>query len=365
MVRAADVHAVLGAERDPARAAAARRAGAQHERVAGQPAERVALGARQRRGDEAVGRALEQRHLRAGGGAQRVGVAALPVAVDQRALAQVADAGAAAAQEAAERARLGHRVQRVRGVVDALRERRAQVRRAERDDVAHQPDPPLPALAGLAGGAARDQPAHRVPDQRDLLHLDRPGRDDLLEQVGERAAVVGDVAAGVVADVERAAAEIARQPRAVAGPAAEPPGVLGLHQAVHEHDEPRRRRRERGGERLRPRRDDAAAQAQRHRLLQVRALALQRVADQAVDYRERQRAARRRRERAAVAGIAPPQRPVGDMAGGACRAAQRRVDAARDRVMRHPGGGRARAQRAEDAARDRLVHGADTAGAAA
>ena len=72
-----------------------------------------------------------------------------------------------------------------------------------------------------------------------------------LEQVGERAAVVRDVAAAVVADVERRAAEVAREPRAVGRPAAEPPRVLGLHQAVDEHDEARRRRRE-GRARRRP-----------------------------------------------------------------------------------------------------------------
>ena len=42
----------------------------------------------------------------AGRGAQRLGVAVAPVLVDERALAEVADAGAAAAQEGAEHARL-------------------------------------------------------------------------------------------------------------------------------------------------------------------------------------------------------------------------------------------------------------------
>ena len=73
--------------------------GSQHERVADDAADGMARAARDRRGDEAVRRALEQRHLLAGRGAQRLGVAVAPVLVDQRALAQVADAGAAAAQE--------------------------------------------------------------------------------------------------------------------------------------------------------------------------------------------------------------------------------------------------------------------------
>jgi len=32
-----------------------------------------------------------------------------------------------------------------------------------------------------------------VPDERDLVDVDRPGGDDGLEQVGQRAAVLGDV----------------------------------------------------------------------------------------------------------------------------------------------------------------------------
>jgi hypothetical protein len=77
-----------------------------------------------------------------------------------------------------------------------------------------------------------------MPDERDLLDLDGPRGDDLLEQVGERAAVARDVAAAVVADVERRAAELPRQPRSVARRPARLPGVLGLHQPVEEHDEP-------------------------------------------------------------------------------------------------------------------------------
>ena len=73
---------------------------------------------------------------RGGCGAQGVGIAALPVLVDQRAAPHVADAGAAAAQEARERPRFRHRAERRGRVVDRRLERRAQVRRAERDEVA-------------------------------------------------------------------------------------------------------------------------------------------------------------------------------------------------------------------------------------
>ncbi len=249
MVRAADAQPVLLAERDRARPPAAGRARRQHEPVAEHPPDGMARVARDRRGDEAVGRAREQRDLGAGGGAQRVGVVAVPVAVDQRSVAQVADPRAAAAQEARERPRLGQCVQGVRREVGPLRERGAAVRRAEADDVADAAGPVHPRLDRLVAGAARDEAAHRVADERDLGHLGGPRGDDLLEQLGQRAPVLRDVAAAVVADVERGAAEVALEPRAVGLATAEPPRELRLHQPVQEHDEPRSRPGVRGGER--------------------------------------------------------------------------------------------------------------------
>ena len=91
----------------------------------------MARAARDGRGHEAVRRPVEQRHLAARRRAQDVGVATLPVLVDQRALAQVADARAAPAQERAERPRLGQRAERGAGHVGGVLERRAHVRRAQ------------------------------------------------------------------------------------------------------------------------------------------------------------------------------------------------------------------------------------------
>ena len=93
--------------------------------------------------DEAVRGSLQQRHLLARRRAQGIGVATPPVLVDQRAVAQVADAGRAPAQEGAEHPRLGQRVKRLGGHVSPLLERRAQVWRAQRD---HVPDALGPAL---------------------------------------------------------------------------------------------------------------------------------------------------------------------------------------------------------------------------
>src|SRR5215210_1244174 len=103
---AAEVHAVLLLEGDPAGAAAARGARLQHERVADQAAERMAIAAGDGRRDEAVGGALEQRDLRARGRLERVRIAVAPVLVHERTPAEVADAAAATAQEVREGARL-------------------------------------------------------------------------------------------------------------------------------------------------------------------------------------------------------------------------------------------------------------------
>src|SRR5258705_12723691 len=107
MVRAAELEAVLRPEGNSPATAAPRRARRQDEHVADQPADRMARAARDRRGDEVMRYALEQRHLAQRGRAQRLRIAALPVLVDERATAQVADAGAAAAQEGSPRTGVG------------------------------------------------------------------------------------------------------------------------------------------------------------------------------------------------------------------------------------------------------------------
>src|SRR3954470_14212289 len=137
--------------------------------------------------------------------------------------------------------------------MDALRERRTHVRGPERHDMPHALDPFGTLVGGLVAGAAADEPAHRVADQRELVDLDRPGREELTKQFGERMAVLGDMTARVVADKDRRTAEVARQAGAVAVPArttAPPPRDLGAHQAVNEDDDARSRRWKRRRERV-------------------------------------------------------------------------------------------------------------------
>jgi hypothetical protein len=229
--------------------------------------------------------------------------------------------------------------------VHRLLDRRAVVRSAERDDVADAPHPAVAAQARLVTGAARHQPAHRVPDQRDPLDLRRPGA----QQVGERAPVVRHVAAGVVTHVHRRAAELPREAIAVRRAAAESPRELGLEQAVQEHHHVA------AGAGL----DGTAAHAHGHRLLQVAALALERVADQAVDRRERGRAARCGGERSPVAHPAVRERRVGERARQPRARAHRAVRETGDRVVRLP---HARGGGGERAIGDRTVHAGDPAG---
>jgi hypothetical protein len=71
--------------------------------------------------------------------------------------------------------------------------------------------------------------------------------------------------------------------------------------------------------------DRPPAATRRHRLVQVAALALQPVADQPGQRADRQRAARRARQRAAVRHPASPERGVGNQADQAEAAADRGV----------------------------------------
>src|SRR4051812_44738025 len=82
---------------------------------------------------------------------------------------------------------------------------------------------------------ARDEAAHRVADEHDLLDRYWPLVHGLLEQRREAPSVVRDVEARVVAQVERRVAQVVLEPRAVWAAAEQRPRVIGLAQAVDEH----------------------------------------------------------------------------------------------------------------------------------
>ena len=240
--------------------------------------------------------------------------------------------------------------------VHGLLERRAQVRRPERDDMAHPVHPRVAALDGLVTRAASDEAAHRVPDQRDAIHLDRPRRHQRLQQVRQRAPVLRDVEAGVVAELDRRDPDVAPQPRPVRLVAAVAPGVLALHQAVEEDHHVWRRLRERGRHRGGLRGHRVPAMAHGHRHAQRRALALEPVADQPVERRQRQGAAGMARQ---SRRLAPADQLGGRAAEQRARTAQARVDAGGDAVVHDTDRQPLRADGAEDTPGDAEVHAAD------
>ncbi len=97
-------------------------------------------------GDRVAAHAVGQRQRAAAVGAAREAIAALPVLVEQVAVAQVGDAGAAQLAQARERRRVGRGAEQQVDPVAAALERRAVVRRAEEDEVV---EARRPALAGL------------------------------------------------------------------------------------------------------------------------------------------------------------------------------------------------------------------------
>ncbi len=85
-------------------------------------------------------------------------------------------------------------------------ERSPKMRAGEHEHVAHPGHPPL--AGGLVARAARNQAAHRVADQGDLVDLYRPIPVELAEQPREITSVGADAATAVVADVDRRVAKV-------------------------------------------------------------------------------------------------------------------------------------------------------------
>ena len=285
-----------------ARARAARRARDEHERVADERARAGWRGLRgDRRGDEAVRRALEQRHLLQAAARSASGSRS-------RQSSSTSEPWRRSRMPALRRRRKRGEQARLRQRRRARRSRSARPARAARPcaasrarHVAHARAPSVAPRRRAVAGAARHEPAHRVPDERDLLDLHRPRVDERLEQVGERAAVLGDVAAGVVADVDRREAELAREARAVV----RRPAARSRH-ACSVPISPWTNTTSRGvasgkasASASRSSGDGPAADADGHRLLERAVLALQRSPTSPLSDAEHRGAARRRRERRA------------------------------------------------------------------
>ncbi len=273
--------------------------------------------------------------------------------------AQVLDPGAARVDHLAQRRDLGDEGQQRDGGVGGLLQRGAVMGGAERDGDLQRRDPGVAAGGAHMARGPADQPAHRMADQVDALHGDRPAGHELLEHVGQAAAVVGDRQTGVGPHEHGAGAQRVAQAGGV-GPAAglhaQPPGVLALAQAVGEDDDAPGGVRIGVGDRVTAQRQVAPAHADRHRHRQRAVLRGQAVAQPAVQRRLHRRAARRGAEPAV--GQACRRR----RARGAPGAAHTGVDRPGDRVV-HPAGG-ARAGGAERPVGDRPVQLLDARGQA-
>ena len=124
-----------------------------------------------------------------------------PIFVEQVAEAQVADAGGAQPTDPHDRRDVrAHREQRLRQIASAL-EWCTVMWRAEEHEALHRREPTVPGAPPVLACSARDQTAHAVTEQHELR--DRVLREELLERIGEIAAIVRDVAAGVVRRVDR------------------------------------------------------------------------------------------------------------------------------------------------------------------
>ena len=112
-------------------------------------------------------------------------------------------------------------------------QRRAVVRRAQKHQLVQFLRPLLAGFGGLGQRAAGDQTAHAVAQHDDFVQRTRPVGHHLLQRVGQRAAVVRDVAAAVVVGVDRRQSQFAAQLLAVVVAVALPADIAHA-QAVHQ-----------------------------------------------------------------------------------------------------------------------------------
>ena len=214
-----------------------------------------------------------------------------------------------------------------------------------------------PASSRVAAGAARDEPAHAVADDDEILDLDRPCGDQRLQRLGEGAAVGRDVQAGIVGESDRRVAEVVRERRAVVVVLPRPLQVAHA-KPVQQHGELAGRVGERLGERLSFERERPAVAAKAHLERQRIAGLGEMVADDAVESGERDLPPAR--DRAIVRRVADQRRGGADaLAGQPKRAADAAIDEPRH-PARQPLRERGEAGRVEDG----LVHVLDKTGEA-
>ena len=201
---------------------------------------------RHRADDDAVAYAARQRHRSRRRG-ERAGVDVVPVVGEQVPVPEVTHPRRAGRDHLGQPSGLRESGKDWGEPGDATDDGGPLVRSSDGD---RDPDQtrPLAVGRGLGEGAVQDQPAHRVADEDQPAHGDRPSRDERVEQVIEVLAVVRHPQPGVVAHPHRrpralgpqsTRVALARMPPVAFG--ADVPPVVGLDEPVDEdHNEPGR-----------------------------------------------------------------------------------------------------------------------------
>ena len=142
----------------------AHRARNRHQTIADQSALQSRVPGGQTRGHRITGDALRQRD-----DARRRGIACVPILIEEGAMAQIRDAGAANFGEPGDPGRVGDFADdALYPMTDAL-ERRSVMRRSKKDQLVQFPSPERIGLFGVMTGAARHKAAHAVADDRQSL----------------------------------------------------------------------------------------------------------------------------------------------------------------------------------------------------
>ncbi len=230
--------------------------------------------------------------------------------------------------------------------------------------MAQRRSPGVAQRHALVARAASHQSTHRVSDHGDLRDRHGPAGDEVVEVLGELAAVGRDMEPRVVGEVQRRPPIGVAQQRAVGDAAVapvllgtEPPGQVVLAQSVEEHDNaPRRGVAHVVDDVGRQAAQRSVVGAQAHRRRERGALLGESIAPETAERAEREPAAGRV-ERGLGSGVA--ERP-GHRSGGGRQGTHaepgRGVGKPGDRIVQEADGQRALAQQAEGAFGEATMH---------
>jgi hypothetical protein len=196
----------------------AQRAAQRHEPIADETVAEVAHPFSDGRGDRVALDFIWERHASPPIAGQLETIATFPVLIDKIAISEVGDARATHPPEPGQRGRVRALFEEQVEFLPAALQRRAMVRRSEKEQFPELPWPSMQGDCAIVARAARDEPTHAVADDAQILQRHRPFRDQILQQIGEGAAVCRNIESAVVVQIDGGIAEVAGQCRAVVVP---------------------------------------------------------------------------------------------------------------------------------------------------